>query len=206
MKKIFQSRLFVIIVGVLLIVVGVMFAIRYVRGTINAYRAIEFARENNFMAGNPNVDLLQPWMNLRYIAVSYTVPQSFLFDKLGLEMNRVNSELPVGRLNRHLRLGAAGDEPVLLGRVRQAILDYRENPVVTGLVEGGVRPWMSVQYVANSTGVPADYIFEQIGLPLAGNAFIPLERLVDVTGYEAGLRTLVEQIQQAIETYQEPQQ
>jgi len=206
LKSLTKKQWLGIILAIILIVAGVVFTIRYVRGTIYAYHAMQFAMQHNFDAGNPDVDLLEPWMSIRYIAEAYTVPQSYLFDKLGVEMNPPNSELPVGRLNRQLGRRGRPEQPIILDKIREAILEYRENPVATGLQEQRVARWMNVQYIANSTGIPAEYIFEQIGLPMEGYAFMPLERLVDETRYEPGVRELTKQIEQIIETYEAPSQ
>ena len=121
-------------------------------------------------------------------------------------MNRVNSEAPIGQLNKRFSFGRIDDQPVIISKLRDAILKYQNNPVVTGLAEGEVHGWMSIQYIANSTGIPAEYIFEQIGLPMKGHAFMPLGRLVEQTNYESGNEALAKQLQQIIETYEEPSQ
>ena len=76
-----------LIVAAGLIVLGLVIVIHYGRGAFNSYRAMEFAREHGFDAGNPNPDLIRPWMNIRYIAVAYAVPQEFLFAELGIPMD-----------------------------------------------------------------------------------------------------------------------
>ncbi len=205
-KSLTKKQWMGVILAIILIVAGVVFAVRYVRGTIYAYHSMQFAMQHNFDAGNPDVELLEPWMSMRYIAEAYTVPQSFLFDELGLEMNPPNSELPVGQLNRQLGRRGRPEQPIILGKIRDAILKYRENPIVTGLQEQRVARWMSVQYIANSTGIPADYIFEQIGLPMDGYAYMPLPRLADEAHYEPGDRELARQIQEIIDNYEAPSQ
>ena len=79
--------------------------------------------------------------------------------------------------------------------MRQAIGQYRENPLTTGLGDD-VRPWMSIQYIANSTGIPPEYIFEQIDLPMEGNEYKPLTLLDDEFDYG-----LVEAVQAALDQY-----
>ena len=194
-----------LIVAAGLIVLGLVIIIHYGRGAFNSYRAMEFAREHGFDAGNPNPDLIRPWMNIRYIAVAYAVPQEFLFAELGIPMERRNSETPLYRLNQEFGFGQSDQGPAIVTKVQDAILKYRANPVTTGLREHGVRYWMSVQYIANSTGIPAEYIFEQIGLPMAGNAYLPLDRLSQETHYASGVRALVEAIQRVVDTYKEAQ-
>jgi hypothetical protein len=193
------------IVAVGLIVLGLVIVVHYGRGAFYAYRAMEFARNHGFDAGNPNPDLIRPWMNIQYIAVAYTVPQEFLFAELDIPMERRNSETPLYRLNQEFGFGRSDRGPAIVTKVRDAILKYRADPVTTGLRERGVRPWMSVQYISNSTGIPPEYIFEQIGLPLAGNAYLPLEQLSQETRYAGGVRALVEAIQQVVDTYKEAQ-
>lgn len=204
----FQSNFKIYLLAAILIVIGVSLVIHFGRGMFNAYRAMEFARQNNFDAGNPDPDLVRPWMDIRYIAVAFTVPQEFLFAELGIPMERRNSEIPLYRLNDEFKFGRSDQSdrpyPAIVDKVRDAIVKYRENPVPTGLREGGVRPWMSVQYISNSTGIPAEVIFEQIGLPMDDYAFMPLDRLSDEVHYHHGVRALVDKIQHVVDTYEAP--
>jgi hypothetical protein len=62
---------------------------------------------------------------------------------------------------------------------------------------------MSVRYIANSTGVPEDYIFQQLGLPMTGNENKPLDLLSDELHYRDGPRALTDDIQRALAAYQE---
>jgi hypothetical protein len=194
------------ILAVILIIIGLGLVIRYGIGSFNAYRAMEYARVNNFEAGNPNPDLIRPWMSIRYVAVAYTVPQEYLFFELGIPMERRNSEVSLDDLNDEFKLGRSEQDGrphlVIMDKLKEAILAYRENPVPTGLREGGVRPWMNVQYIANSTGIPVEYIFEQLGLSMDGNAYMLLERLTEETHYPGGMRALIERLQQIVDTYE----
>lgn len=192
------------ILAVVLIVLGVALVIHFGRGAFYAYRAMEYARSHGFDAGNPDPDHIRPWMNIRYVAVAYAVPQEFLFSELGLPMERRNSQTPLFRLNTEFGFGrsAQSPRPAIVDKMREAILKYRADPVTTGLREGGVRPWMSVQYISNSTGIPPAYILEQIGLPIVDNAFMPLEYLSEETGYEGGTRALVATVQQVVDSYE----
>lgn len=183
----------------MLIVAGVFLAIRYVRGTLNAYREMEFATQHNFDAGNPDVALLEPWMNIRYIAEAYTVPQPFIFESLNIPMERASSELPLRRLNNRLDLGQDDDEAAIVERLRQIILNYRRNPVTTGLGERRVRPWMNLQYIANSTGIPVETLFAEIGVPVEGHAFMPLKRLIEQSGYEPDIDYLIDTLQRLVD-------
>jgi len=194
------SKIQILAVG--LIVVGLGLVVHYYAGTRDAYRAMEFARVHNFDAGNPDPNLIRPWMNLQYIAVAYTVPQEFLFNELSLPMNRENSETPLDHLSREYNFVAMPGHFVIVDKLQAAILKYRENPVPTGLKEHGVRPWMNIQYVANSTGIPAEYIFEQIGLPMDGNAYLLLERLGEEAHYQGGPKALIDAVQHVVDTYE----
>ena len=192
--------------AIILIAIGVVAVVRYGIGTFNAYRAVQYARQNNFDAGNPDPDLLRPWMNMQYVAVAYTVPQEFLFAELGIPFERRSSRASLADLNDRFNFGRATDGdrpyPLILDRLKAAIIKYRENPIPTGLERDGVRPWMSVQYIANSTGIPAEVIFEQIDVPMDGNAFLPLDALAGEARYQGGPRALVENIQQVVDTYE----
>jgi hypothetical protein len=62
---------------------------------------------------------------------------------------------------------------------------------------------MSVRYIANSTGVPEDYIFMQLGVPSAANESKPLDILSDELHYRGGPRALADDIQRVLEQHQE---
>lgn len=206
MQHMLHSRRLIQVLAVLLIVAGAMLALRYARGSISAYRAIQFAIQNDFDAGNVDVDLLQPWMTLRYVAEAYAVPQSYLFEKLDVPMGRATSRIPLGRLNRRQRFGEVDDEPDLVEKTRQAILAYRRNPVVTGLTERRVAHWMNMQYVANSTGIPLETLFAAIDIAAEGHAYMPFGWLVDQTDYEPGLEYLLNTLQRLVDEHEVPPQ
>ena len=60
--------------------------------------------------------------------------------------------------------------------------------MATGLRD--VRPWMSVRYISNSTGVPVEAIFEAIGIPATDNEYKPLDLLGKEQHYPGGPKAL----------------
>ena len=202
MSRLLHSRKVIQGLALLLVLIGGIFAVRYAQRSMNAYRAIQFAAQNDFDAGNLDVSLIRPWMTIRYVAEAYAVPQIFLFDELNMPMERKSSDLPMGKLNARLHMGQGDDEPALVENVRQAILAYRRNPVVTGLAERHVQDWMNMQYLANSTGIPVEDLFAEVGIPVDGHAYMPLGRLVKQTGYEPGIKSLLDTLQQTVDEHQ----
>ena len=164
------------------------------------YKEVQFAREHNFKAGDISPDLLRPWMTLRYISVAYAVPQKYLFDAIGLQPREENSMIALVRLNRNLRLGQANGELALMGIVRSAIIKYRANPVATGLIERHVQEWMSIQYIANSTGIPVELFFQELGIPMEGNAYLPIGPLSKVVNYAGGPGALATALQKIVDS------
>jgi hypothetical protein len=138
-------------------------------------------------------------MTIRYIAVAYAVPQKYLFDATGIQPKNENSMIALNRLNGHMGLGQADGKPVLINTVREAILAYRANPVATGLIERKVSDWMNVQYIANCTGIPAETIFQTIGVPMDGNAYLPLGYLSDSVNFAGGPKALTAAIQKIVD-------
>lgn len=199
--NVLKTRWAIPLLAIVLIGVGLLFATQFARGSLDSYRAMQFAAEHDFDAGNLDVDLVQPWMNLRYIAEAYAVPQSYLYEKLEIPKDKRASRLPLARLNRRLRLGEVNDEPAVVGRVKEIIQMYRDNPVVTGLSEGKVEPWMNVQYIANSTGIPAQAFFDAAEIPMEGNDFKPLGWLVKSIEYEPGEEHLLRAFQELVEEH-----
>lgn len=203
MTKLINSRFFVPLLAILLIVFGILFLTRFSRGSVDSVRAMRYAEANDFNAGNVDVEVIQPWMHLRYIAEAYAVPQSYLQEQLGIEGDRKSRRLPLDRLNRRLKLGEVDGVPAVVGKVQEAIRAYRENPVATGLTEGKVEKWMNVQYIANSTGIPTETLFDAAGIPMEDNAYKPLGWLVDSIEYEPGEDHLLRVLQEVIDEHDE---
>ena len=88
------------------------------------------------------------------------------------------------------------NELVIIGKTKAAITAFRENPVTTGLRD--VRPWMSMRYIANSTGVPAQAIFDAIGIPATDNEYKPLDMLGKEQHYPGGPKALADAVTSAL--------
>jgi hypothetical protein len=187
------------VVAVVLIVIGVVIMIPKARGMFDFYKEARYASENNFSAGNLSPDLLRPWMSIRYISVAYAVPQKYLFDSLKIQPKKETSMIGINRLNSQMGLGKVDGQPALMKTIRESIVEYRAHPVVTGLIEQHVEDWMTVQYIANSSGIPALVIFDEIGIPADGNAFKPLGFLSDQVNYTGGPKALVAAVQEIVD-------
>ena len=98
-------------------------------------------------------------------------------------------------------MGQVNGEPALLGTLRAAIISYRANPIVTGLLERHVENWMTPQYIANSTGIPVETLLQSANLPLDGNAHKPLGFLADETNYPGGSQALEAALQKIVDTW-----
>lgn len=193
--------------AVLLLLVGLVLIVRYGQRTLRSYREFEYAREQGLLDGTASVDAMRPWMTVRYIAVAYAVPEEYIYNELGIPYvdrpgPRGDSVGDLARLIAPNQDPKAGHDAVLT-RLREIILAYRENPVAPGLRD--VRPWMSIAYIANSTGVPIDYIFGQLTLPQTDNEYKPLDFLSEDQHYPGGPKALVDAVQAAVATYEEGQ-
>lgn len=202
MKKIKQIMLTRRTLAILLIVIGLVVTTIYGLRSVQSYQQLQYIRAQGLDDGTANVEAIQPWMTIGYIAVAYAVPEEYIYAELDIPFDRRNQHQTLGDLNRQYRLGRpeAGEAPVIMQRVQAAILAYRENPVATGLDD--IRSWMTVQYIANSTGVPAEYLFEQLDIPAEGNAFKPLDVLAREVKFREGPRGLSEAIKTALNQYE----
>jgi hypothetical protein len=187
------------IVAGLLIVIGLAIMIPKGLGMLDFRREAEYAHQNNFEAGNPSPDLLRPWMTVRYISAAYGVPQKYLFEYANIRPGKETSMLSIKRLNGQHRLGEKNGQPQLLETMRQAIIQYRANPVVTGLIEQEVEDWMTIQYISNSTGIPMEEIFKEIGIPQDGHAYQPLGFVSDQVNYPGGPSALNKAVQKIVD-------
>ncbi len=200
MKKLISKLTPVQWLAVALILVGVAIMIPKGLGMLNFYKEVQYASEHDFASGNISPDLLRPWMSIRYIAVAYAVPQQYLFDAANIQPRKETSMISISRLNQQTQQGKHNNQPVLQETIRQAILAYRANPVVTGLLEKNVEDWMTVQYIANSVGIPAETILQAVNIPAAdGNAHKPLGFLADELDYPGGPGALVAAIQKIVD-------
>src|SRR4051794_3337982 len=145
--------------------------------SVRSFREFQYIQQQGLDRGTASVDAIRPWMTIRFIAVAYAVPEEYLYSALAIPFEQRNADQSLGELNKiyHLGLSPNSTELVIIDRSRAAITEYRANPVATGLRD--VRPWMSIQYIANSSGVPEQRIFAAIRLPAAGNENKPLDLL-----------------------------
>ncbi len=180
-----------------MMLIGVVFMGVKGAGMLNMAREARYAVENNFSAGDLDPTLIRPWMNIRYIASAYAVPQKYLFDALEVTPGKETSLIALERLNKQQNLGYTGKKPAILQKVVEAIDTYRANPLVTGLIEREVQEWMTIQYLANSTGIAADELAAGTGVAVDGNLNKPIGVVADETGYPGGARGL----SQALDDY-----
>ncbi len=195
----FKSISRIQLVAAILILIGLGLMISKGKGLMDFYREVNYASQHDFAAGNPSPDLLRPWMSIRYISVAYAVPQKYLMDALEIQPKEENSMISLSRLNGQMKLGKLDDgRPGVTKLVADAIMAYRNNPVVTGLVEQKVRDWMTIQYIANSTGIPPETFFQAIGIPMDGNAFKPLGFLSEESNYTGGPSAMIATVQKVV--------
>lgn len=188
------------ILALLLVIVGLSLVVHFGIRSYHSFREMQYIHKQGLDVGMADVEAIRPWMTVRFIAVAYAVPQEYIFAELNIPFEQRNSQETLHDLNQKYNFGPPADnhEPPIIDRVRQAILQYRANPVATGLKED-VRPWMTIRYIANSTGIPEEYIFQQIGLPATGNQNKPLDRLDQEFHYDR--REIVEVVKNALAQY-----
>ena len=190
------------ILVVILLIAGLGLVVFFGVRSVRSFRQLQYIQEQGLFTATSSPDAVRSWMNIRFVATAYAIPEEYLFAELDLPLELRRSDDSLAQLNRVLQLGRSdqGDYPAIIDKVRDAIERYRKNPVSPGL-EGDVRPWMSIQYIANSTGIPMEYIFEEIGLPMAGNEYKPLGQLSDEFRYGRHRGALVEAVQSALNQY-----
>jgi hypothetical protein len=192
-----------LILPIVLVALGLAITAYFGIRAVSSFRQLQYIHEQGLDRGTASVDAVRPWMTIPFIAVAYAVPEEYLYNQLEIPFDRRNFNVSLSELNRNNQLGQSpnGSYPAIIDKVKAAITDYRANPVVTGLRD--VRPWMSIHYIANSTGVPVDYIFQQLNLPMTGNEDKPLDILGEELHYQGGPRGLADDIQRVLAGYQE---
>ena len=163
-------------------------------GMFESIKEAQYAVKNNFSAGNLDPALIRPWMSIRYISSAYAVPQEYIFTQLGVQPGKDTSLIAIERLDKTRRFSMRNKTFTMIPKVQKAIVDYRANPVATGLIEQRAEDWMTIQYIANSTGVSADEIMKAIGLPVDGNLNKPLGFLSDEQKFTGGKNALLKAV------------
>jgi len=201
MRRFASTRNARLLLTVAVIAIGLAIAAFFAIRSARSFRELRYMHEQGLDRGAASVDAVRPWMTIRFIAVAYAVPEEYLYSALAIPFDRRNADQSLGELNKGYNLGLSPNsaELVIVDRARAAITAYRANPVVTGLRD--VRPWMSVRYIANSSGVPEAFIFAQLGLPKDGNESKPIVLLSEEQHYQGGPRALVEAVQSALQSY-----
>ncbi len=241
LKRFFTNRR---VWAVFILLVGLCLMLFFGTRTLRAYREFEYARGQGLLDGTASVDAIQPWMTIRYIAVAYAVPEEYIYARLGIPFDRRAEHDPLGRLARQHQPdqsatdGASppipppapeADRAALLTQMRAIILAYHENPVAPGLRD--IRPWMSLAYIANSTGMPVDDLVAELQVtaqsmiatedaahgkpPVANpskpnpldavdteeNRYKPLEQLSNDLHYPGGLERLLDAVRAVLANF-----
>jgi hypothetical protein len=196
--------------AILLIIIGLVIISLYGLRSIRSYREFQYIRAEGLDRGAARLDAIRSWMTVRYVGVAYAVPEEYIFAQLEIPYNRRNSHETLGALNDEYEMGKSprGEYPEIIDRVIQAIRDYRANPVPTGLRE--IRPWMTLRYIASSTGIPEAYFFEQLGLSAQRATEIdaavrPIDQLAPELHVQGGPEALFRLLEDAIAAYEAEQ-
>jgi hypothetical protein len=166
--------------------------------TVTSARQLQYIRQQGLDRGSASVDAIRPWMTVRFIAVAYAVPEEYIYSALNIPFDRRRPDNSLGEINREFQMGNSptDNQLIIITKAKEAISAYRANPVATGLRD--VRPWMSISYIANSTGVPAQAIFEAIGIPSTNNEYKPLDLLGKEQHYPGGPKALEDAVRAAL--------
>ena len=175
----------------LLLIIGGLFLL-----TLFGWRLLRHAPylRGDLQMGTTAVENIQPWMTLQYIAVAYSVPTPYLANALGIADTPRHRNMALGQLARQQEIEGSA----FIGLAQEAIRTYQANPVPTGLTE--TRPWMTLDYIANGTGIPLRYLLENLHLPQDENLeYLPLRQLRRVP--EQKTDDLEERLAELIQTY-----
>lgn len=187
-----------LILPVGLIVLGGALTIYFGARTARSFREFQYIHDAGLDRGTASVDAIRLWMTIRFVAVAYAVPEEYLYSALEIPFDRRNANRPLGQLNRDFQLGESPTDghPLIIDKTKAAINAYRADPVATGLFD--VRPWMSIRYIANTSGVPEADIVAGLAVPVDGKESMPLDILVDELHYPGGPKALFDDIRALI--------
>lgn len=186
-----------LLVTIIVIALGLGIAGFFGIRTVTSARQFEYIRRQGLNNGSASVDAMRPWMTVRFIAVAYAVPEEYIYSALGIPFDKRRPDSSLGAINKQFEFGqTATNGLVVIDKAKTAINDYRANPVATGLRD--IRPWMSIRYIANSSGVPEQEIFTAIGIPATDNEYKPLDLLEKEQHYPGGPKALFDAVTKAL--------
>jgi hypothetical protein len=182
--------------AIVLLVIGGLFISIYSWRSYRAYQQWQYIQEEGIDKGYANVGAIRAWMTMRYVSVAYAVPQEYIFDKLNIQFNRQNSNKTIRVLTEKYQFKSQGENNNVsdfIVKVGDIINTYRLHPIASGLKD--IRPWMTLQYIANSTGIPIETLFSQLNITADNdNEFIPLKDLASETDFKGGISSLIDSI------------
>ncbi len=181
-----------------LMVAGLGLVIIFGMRSVRSFREVLYLQQEGLNDGTADISAMRGWMTVRYISLAYAVPESYMWEQLGLPPAR-DPHTTLDELNRQYNFGrpTEGQPPPILNLIGQVILDYQANPVAPGLDR--LAPWMNMQYIANSTGIPVEELFAAVGIDPTDNAFVPLDTLAQENNYRGGTRQLMEDVQTVLD-------
>ena len=190
------------LVTIVVIVIGLAVAAVYGVRSVQSFRQLRYIQQQGLDRGTASVDAIRPWMTVRFVAVAYAVPEEYLFSALDVPYNQRNTNSTLRQIEQtyHIDDSFTDSRSEAVERLKKGITEYRADPVVTGLRD--VRVWMSIRYIANSSGVPESFIFQQLGIPQEGNDTKPLGLLSDEQHYPGGPRAFELAVQRALDAHQ----
>ena len=186
-----------------LVVIGLAMIFFFGARARESYRQLQYLHDEGFDTGDAEVNAIRPWMTIHFVAAAYAVPEDYIFAKLGLNAAQRDRDIDVEHLNHELGLGpsADGTGPEVIRRLRDIILAYRANPVATGLAD--VRGWMTLNYIVNSSGIPATTLMAGLKLtqpsgPAHVSLYQPLANVAAELRYPGGPPGLCADLQAVI--------
>jgi len=189
--------------ALILIVFGVGITLFFTIRSIRSYQQWQYLQAEGFEQGQARVEAIRPWMTLQYVSVAYGVPEEYMFDQLGIPYTRWNSRETLHDLNYEFgwQRSPNNKTPVIIDKVSQAIIAYRENPVATGLDD--IRPWMTLHYIANSTGIPIEHLFEQLDISHNDTTpYKPVDQLAKEIRFAGGPARFMDTIKLVLTQYE----
>ncbi|MCB0089237.1 MAG: hypothetical protein KDE54_15120 [Caldilineaceae bacterium] len=191
------------IIGSLAVVALFGFLVYIVNDIVIGAQREQFLREQSFAPGTADVKDVRAWMTLRLVSATFCVPESVLNAQLGIPSEQIEGEPTLGQLNSRYGFGMSehGEYPAIVDKVQAAILAFRANPTPPGLAQ--IDAWMSIRYIAISTGVPENYLLAQTDIADPNAATQNLADLSVSIPYPGGVNGLVQTLQKVVTGYDE---
>ncbi len=76
------------LISIVVIALGLAIAVFFGLRSVSSVRQLRYIREQGLDRGTASVDAIRGWMNIRFVAVAYAVPEEYVYAQLNIPFDQ----------------------------------------------------------------------------------------------------------------------